>query len=176
MAVYELLSTTSAERLCGFTATVLLVMRGEESVHGELNFTEGFARIIGIATAFFLRNAEIVSGNEHLHIALQLDNRENTDGDRHDLVFAHRCPEVLGEFFRKCTAHAARNGHTTVGKAVTAIARTAEFCVQANRICNLNFGTRIGIRRNELIIVAVGAVFGRIHAHIAVTAVQNTFL
>ena len=70
MLIYDLISTASAERLCGFTATVFLVMRREESVHGELNFAEGFARVIGIATAFFLRNAEIVSGNEHLHIAL----------------------------------------------------------------------------------------------------------
>ena len=109
-----LLPAGGAERLGGFATAVLLVMRREESVHGELNFAEGFARVVGITTALFLRNTEIIRGNEHLHIAFQLNDRENPDSNRHNLVFAHSGAHILGEILRERTAHTARNGHTAL--------------------------------------------------------------
>lgn len=57
----------------------------EELLHREPDLLEQIARIVGGGSAFLIRDAEIVDGNEHLDISLQLDDGEQTDGYVYDL-------------------------------------------------------------------------------------------
>ena len=52
----------------------------EELVGREIDFREQLAGIIRCGRAFFLRDAEVIRRNQHLHIALNLYNCKNTDG------------------------------------------------------------------------------------------------
>lgn len=57
----------------------------EELLHREPDLLEQIAGIVGGSGAFLIRDTEIVDGNEHLNISLQLDDGEQTDGYVYDL-------------------------------------------------------------------------------------------
>ena len=79
--------------------------------------------------------------------------------------------DILREVLCESPAHAARNGHAAFVQTVAAVARAANLCIEADRVCNLNLGARVCVGGNQLIVVAVGTVFRRINAHIALAAV-----
>src|SRR5699024_12815993 len=108
-------SVAAGTERCSTAAAAELIFLGREKfVNRETNLAERFARVVGVTAALFLRNAEIVSGNEHLHVTFELYDCENTDGDRNHFFLVVTGGDILGEFFFERAAHPARNRPTTV--------------------------------------------------------------
>ena len=61
------------------TAATVSGFRREKFICWEFNPLEKLARIIGCGDTFFFGNAEVVGRNEHLYIAHNLDNGEQSD-------------------------------------------------------------------------------------------------
>ncbi len=76
---------TALSRLAAGAVTLTVIsarLRREELVGGEINAAEHVTRTVGARRcALFLRNAEIVRGNQHLHIAGDLNDRKQAEGD-----------------------------------------------------------------------------------------------
>ena len=76
---------TALSRLAAGAVTLTVIsarLRREELVGGEINAAEHVTRTVGARRcALFLRNAEIVRGNQHLHIAGNLNDRKQAEGD-----------------------------------------------------------------------------------------------
>lgn len=72
-------------RLFAALAAVAQVRRSgrEKFVGGEVDPAEQLAGVVAGRDAFLFRHAEIVSGDQHLHIAHDLDDGEQPDGDVH---------------------------------------------------------------------------------------------
>lgn len=91
-------------------------VRWEELGNGEADASECIAGIFCIAAALFLRNAEAVCGNQHLHIPLQLNNREQSYRNSN-------CSRVaaLNKLARKASSYAVRNAGN-ISNIITTIA------------------------------------------------------
>ena len=56
---------------------------GEKFIGREFNAAEQFTGILRAGNTFLMRNTEVIGRNQHLYVALQLYNAEQTDGDQY---------------------------------------------------------------------------------------------
>lgn len=105
----------------------------EELVGGKVDPAEHLARGIRRRRAFLFGDAEIIGGNQHLHIALDLHNGKNADGDVNHLAAA-------GGGKLAAVAPADAIGNAAAGLA--AVAPVAQFRRQADGFRHLYCGTQ----------------------------------
>ena len=72
------LSSAATGRLkaCGMRGITFGCIGREKFGYGEAYLSEGVAGIFRIAGAFLCRHAEVICGNQHLHISFKLNDRE----------------------------------------------------------------------------------------------------
>ena len=112
--------------------------RRKKLIRRKLDSTEQFTRVIGRADTFFFRHAEIICGDQHLHIAHQLYNGKNTDRRQHNSIAC-----CLIETAVKCGTDFLRNAARWTTLTATAM-RICQFCRKSDRICDLNNGLWAG--------------------------------
>ena len=154
---------------------VTFVFRREKFVNGKSDFSEGFARVVGIAVAFLTGYAEVVCRNEHLNVSFKLNDCENTERNGNCLVVM-AAEKVLGEFLGKRSFNAFRQRYVGIAEGAAAVARAAELCVKGDRLGNLYLCTWICVCGNKLVVVRICGVFRRIDLNCTVAAVEYAFL
>lgn len=145
-------------------AVVVPHLGREKFIRGEFDAPEQLAGIIRGGDALLAGDAEIVGGDEHLHVAHNLHDGEQPDGD------IHRAGLRTGfKLAAKPPANAVGNPAAGVAAAAAAVAQPRG---QGNRLCHLhrrlgqNAGHVLGI---QILQFAIGAE----HFDIALTAIQN---
>ena len=73
-------------RLFAAAALVSLVPGREEFVHGEAHFAEQVTGVVGGGTALLAGQAVVVHRDQHLYVAYQLYDGEDTHGDIDDAL------------------------------------------------------------------------------------------
>lgn len=147
------------------TATVTGFGR-EEFIGRELDAAEELTGVIGRSFTFFLRYTEVVSGNQHLHIAHDLYNDEQANS-------CINCASAVGGFKVAAIPFADTFGNPAAGFAAV-VACITDSCRQCDRLCDLNGGFRQDFTSG--VVNFLGRAVGSEHLHIAFAAVQNHLL
>ncbi len=140
----------------------------EELVNRETHFFEHIAGVFGVRAAFLSRHTEIVDRHQHLHVANELNDSEDAQGDQ-DNLFGIVVHKATAETF----TYAYRNARCTAIAAATAVAFFNQSCRQHDRLRNLHRATRHVARRHFLTVTVVGAEFTGEHLNIALAAKEN---
>ena len=143
-------------------------LRREDLSGWEIDAAKQLTGIIRCGHTFLIRNAEIISRNQHLDIALNLYNGENTNGGINHFTSV-LCAEVSAVLF----ADTLRNP----AAAVAALPIFTQLRGQSNGIGDLYSGFGQIFDRSVLAVHMVRGVIGTKDFYIAFAAVQyNTFI
>lgn len=144
--------------------------RWEELVNRELDALEGVAGIIRVAGALFFRNAVIVRGDEHLHIALHLDDREQSEGNQYRPVAGVRGKVAAANSIRNRSWHRAAAG-VTAALAGVAHAGGEDDGVYALHLCDW-----VAVLGRRLVLKIFLSISRGENFDVAVTAVKDALL
>ena len=137
-------------------------LRREKLIGWEIDAAEQLTGIIRCGHALFIRNAEIISRYQHLDIALNLYNGENTNGGINHFTSV-LCAEVSAILF----ADTLRNPAATI----TAVPIFTQLRGQSNGIGNLYSGFGQVFDRSVLAVHMFRGVIGTKDFYIAFAAI-----
>ena len=151
------------------TATAVILGR-EKFIDREAHFAEQIAGIVGCrAAALLTRHAVVVNRHQHLHIADELDDGKDTDGDIDDLAVG-----LVTEVAAVLIADTLRNASASAtAVAVAAVTGLAHACGENDGFCNLNAAAREIAGGHFLRIAAVSTIFAVEYFHTSLAAVQD---
>ena len=136
-----------------------------EFICWKIDLSEQFAWIVAGSNALIFGNAEIEGGNQHLYIADDLYDREQTDRDIN-------CVFLRVHFNRRGVAGADRIRNDAAGFVAAMTVSFTEFCRKCDRFCDLNGG----FREIAVVIADTAAAVAGEHLCAAFAAEQNGFL
>lgn len=159
-----------SRHFCLFAATALVtfIARWEELINRKAHLAEQFARVVGRRAALLVRQTVVVNGDEHLHVAHQLHNGENTDCDIDETltifseVSAVGRADVFGDIAAAATAASASN-----------VTFFGDAAAQDDGLCNLYAAARHIACGHFLPIVLFGTEFTAEHLDATFAAVEN---
>ncbi len=168
--MFMLFTAAFSHRVKGRSAIISSVVRREKLIDGEVNSFECIARIFCVTTTFFGGNTEVVCGNKHLYISLQLDNCEYSQCYL-DSLFATEICEASFE----ATANVCRKAIAIITDGVAAIAYSANLSIEDYRLHTLYLCFGVGVAHLVVVLTTICNIGGGEYFYISFTAVKNAF-